>query len=85
MPVTTAELVAPDGKPGAATGAGSFDPGTDATKPWPPAIHNKFDDKIDDNPTFTNLDKAVNDPKAKATSNVIKMVCVKIASKNRVG
>ncbi|GDX85071.1 hypothetical protein LBMAG43_11130 [Methylococcaceae bacterium] len=66
MPVTTAELVAPDGKPGAATGAGSFDPGTDATKPWPPAIHNKFDDKIDDNPTFTNLDKAVNDPKSKS-------------------
>jgi hypothetical protein len=31
------------------------------TKPWPPAIHNKFDDKIADNPTFTNLAAGVND------------------------
>jgi hypothetical protein len=65
MPVTTDELVAPDGKsPGPATGAGSFDPGADPTKPWPPAIHNKFDDKIADNPTFTNLAAGVNDPKS---------------------
>jgi hypothetical protein len=62
MPVTTDELVAPDGvSPGPATGAGSFDPGTDPKKPWPPAIHNKFDDKIADNPAFTNLAKEVND------------------------
>jgi hypothetical protein len=60
-PVTEAELKSPDGSPGPATGAGSFDPGADATKPWPPAIHNRFDDKIADNPAFTNL--GVNVPK----------------------
>jgi hypothetical protein len=65
MPVSVDELLAPDGKsPGAATGAGSFDPGTDPSKPWPPAIHNKFDDKIADNPEFTNLAPQVNDPKS---------------------
>jgi hypothetical protein len=33
MPVTTDQLVAPDGKsPGPATGAGSFDPGADSHK-----------------------------------------------------
>ncbi len=63
MPVSVDELTV-NGKPGAATGAGSFDPGADATKPWPPAIHNKFDDKIADNPDFTNLAKGVNDPKS---------------------
>ncbi|MDD5753794.1 MAG: PKD domain-containing protein, partial [Methylococcales bacterium] len=62
IPVSTDELLAPNGKPGAATGAGSFDPGADATKPWPPAVHNKFDDKVDDNPAFTNLAKEMNDP-----------------------
>ncbi len=63
MPVTTDELLAPDGKsPGAATGAGSFDPGVDPTKAWPPAVHNKFDDKIADNPAFTNLAMEMNDP-----------------------
>ena len=61
MPVTTDELVAPDGKPGPATGAGNYDPGVDPMKPWPPAIHNKFDDKIADNDKFTNLAPNIND------------------------
>ena len=65
MPVSVDELLAPDGKtPGPATGAGSFNPGVDPTKPWPPAIHNKFDDKIPDNPAFTSLSPQVNDPKS---------------------
>ena len=64
MPVTTDELVAPDGTPGPATGAGNYDPGKDPTKPWPPAIHNKFDDTIPDNPAFSNLSPAVKDPKS---------------------
>lgn len=54
-PVTEAELKNADGSPGPATGAGSFDPGADPTKPWPPAIHNRFDDKHPENPSFTNL------------------------------
>lgn len=67
MPVSTDELLALDGKsPGPATGAGSFDPGSDPTKPWPPAIHNKFDDKHPENPEFTNLAPQVNDPKSVA-------------------
>jgi hypothetical protein len=65
MPVTTDELVAPDGKsPGPATGDGSYDPGVDPMKPWPPAIHNKFDDKVPDNPNFSNLSKLVKDQKS---------------------
>lgn len=54
-PVTEEELKKADGTPGPATGAGSFAPGADPAKPWPPAIHNRFDDKIADNPAFTNL------------------------------
>ncbi|MEN9757344.1 MAG: hypothetical protein RL755_1531 [Pseudomonadota bacterium] len=62
MPVSTDELVAPDGKsPGPATGAGNYDPGVDPMKPWPPAVHNKFDDKIADNDKFTNLAPNIND------------------------
>jgi hypothetical protein len=55
-PVNEAELLAADGtSPGPATGAGSFDSGLDATKAWPPAIHNRFDDSHPDNSSFTNL------------------------------
>ncbi len=56
-PVTEEELTDPldPSKPGPATGAGSYAPGTDPAKAWPPAIHNRFDDKIADNPEFTNL------------------------------
>lgn len=65
-PVSESELVNADGKPGPATGAGSYAPGTDPTKPWPPAIHNRFDDKHPDNPAFTNLAPGANDPNSKA-------------------
>jgi len=56
-PVTEEELKNPNdaSKPGPATGAGSFAPGADPAKAWPPAIHNRFDDKIADNANFTNL------------------------------
>jgi len=65
-PVQETELVNADGTPGPATGAGSFDPGTDPAKPWPPAIHNRFDDKHPDNPAFTNLAAGANDPASPA-------------------
>lgn len=47
-------------EPGPTTGAGSYDPGTLAItdhefKPWPPAIHNHFDDTHPDKADFTNL------------------------------
>lgn len=61
-PISEDELTLPDGPdadtnsdPGLATGAGSYDPGRDATKPWPPAIHNHFDDTHPDKVNFTNL------------------------------
>ncbi len=49
-PVTEDELkdLKDPSKPGPATGAGNFDPGNDANKPWPPAIHNRFDNKHPD-------------------------------------
>lgn len=62
-PVTEAELKLPDGSPGPATGAGNFDPGLDPGKAWPPAVHNRFDDKHPENPTFTNLTDKVEIPK----------------------
>ncbi|MGI9212276.1 MAG: PKD domain-containing protein, partial [Methylococcaceae bacterium] len=65
-PVSESELVNADGTPGPATGAGSFDPGVDPTKPWPPAIHNRFDDKHPENPAFTNLAPGANDPNSTA-------------------
>ncbi len=65
-PVSESELVNADGTPGPATGAGRDAPGTDPTKPWPPAIHNRFDDKHPDNPAFTNLAPGANDPNSKA-------------------
>ncbi len=65
-PVTESELVNADGTPGPATGAGSFPPGSDPAKPWPPAIHNRFDDKHPDNPAFTNLASGANDPASPA-------------------
>jgi hypothetical protein len=61
-PVAESELFNADGTPGPATGAGSYSPGADPTKPWPPAVHNRFDDKHPENPTFTNLNPGVNDP-----------------------
>ena len=57
-PVTESEKLAADGiSPGPATGAGEFSPGNagNEMKVWPPAIHNRFDDKHPDNPSFTNL------------------------------
>ncbi|NJD07031.1 MAG: PKD domain-containing protein, partial [Methylococcaceae bacterium] len=39
-PVTEAELTTADGKPGPATGAGSFPDGANPAAPWPGAIHN---------------------------------------------
>jgi hypothetical protein len=65
-PVTEAELTKPDGTPGPATGAGSFAAGADPSKPWPPAVNNRFDDKHPDNPSFTNLAPGVNDPASPA-------------------
>jgi hypothetical protein len=67
MPVSEDELkdyVDPT-KPGPATGRGKpgtggpnisgFVDGTDASKSWPPAIHNKFDNKNAADATYTNL------------------------------
>lgn len=56
-PVTENEIKLADGSPGPATGAGNFDPGTPGLegKAWPPAIHNRFNDKHPENPSFTNL------------------------------
>lgn len=65
-PVTEEELIALEGGPGPATGAGSFPGGADPSKPWPPAIHNLFNDKHPENPAFTNLAPGVNDPTSPA-------------------
>jgi hypothetical protein len=65
-PVTESELKNADGTPGPATGAGSFSPGADPAKPWPPAIHNTFNDKHPENPTFTNLAPQISDPNSPA-------------------
>jgi len=62
-PVTEAELTLANGAPGPATGAGSYGPDTDGTytKAWPPAIHNRFDNRHPENEAFNNL--AVDVPK----------------------
>lgn len=57
-PVTENELELANGDPGPATGAGSFPPGLDAKKAWPPAIHNRFDDTFVDNTSYSNLGPA---------------------------
>lgn len=56
-PVTESEKLNADGTPGPATGAGEFSPGNTGNefKVWPPAIHNRFDDKHPENTSFTNL------------------------------
>jgi len=56
-PVTESEKLNADGSPGPATGAGEFNPGKTGNefKVWPPAIHNRFDDKHPENPSFSNL------------------------------
>lgn len=56
-PVTESEKLNADGTPGPATGAGEFSPGNTGNefKVWPPAIHNRFDDKHPENSSFTNL------------------------------
>jgi len=66
-------------KPGPATGAGrngsdgkaqisGFDPGTDPNKAWPPAIHNRFNNKIDGNDKFTNLSVTLTNNETSATN-----------------
>lgn len=65
-PVTESEMTDPNdpGKPGPATGAGSFVAGAYPMQSWPPAIHNRFDDLHPDNPTFTNLAPGAGNPNA---------------------
>ncbi|MEQ1529751.1 MAG: PKD domain-containing protein [Methylococcales bacterium] len=71
-PVTEDELKDPNdaGKPGPATGAGSYAPGADPMKAWPPAIHNRFDDKIADNANFTNLGVTKDSSKPFSATNI---------------
>lgn len=67
-PVRVSEMTDPkdSSKPGPATGAGSFKPGNDPSKFWPPAVHNVFEAKH----PFTKANQLAIKPEQEAAAGI---------------